>query len=143
MNNQTQIETKLKGLASEDAASFLMETFPIEAENYSTAFQVMAHRSWKKTDQLRLARFYLKKTPFASSKPYEVLASFMSIPTFISVVREAISNKPNDRQLIVYHVTPVLKKNIKTERDRDLVASFITESESSQINPHQAAIGDF
>ena len=143
MNNQTQIATKLKGLASEDAASFLMETFPIEAENYSEAFQVMAHRSWKKTDQLRLARFYLKKTPFANSKPYEVLASFMSMPGFISVVREAISDKPNDRQLIIYHVTPVLKKNIKTEKDRELVAGFITELESSQSKTQQAAMNDF
>lgn len=140
MNNQTQIETKLKGLASEDAASFLMETFPIEAANYSDAFKVMAHRSWKKTDQLRLARFYLKKTPFVSSKPYEVFASFMSVSALISVLREAISDKPNDRQFIAYHVAPVLKKSIKTDKDRDLVASFVSELESSQIKSRQTAI---
>ena len=140
MNNQTQIETKLKGLASEEAASFLMETFPIEAANYSDAFKVMAHRSWKKTDQLRLARFYLKKTPFVSSKPYEVFASFMSVSALISVLREAISDKPNDRQFIAYHVAPVLKKSIKTDKDRDLVASFVSELESSQIKSRQTAI---
>jgi hypothetical protein len=140
MNNQTQIETKLKGLASEEAASFLMETFPIEAANYSDAFKVMAHRSWKKTDQLRLARFYLKKTPFVSSKPYEVFASFMSVSALISVLKEAISDKPNDRQFIAYHVAPVLKKSIKTDKDRDLVASFVSELESSQIKSRQTAI---
>lgn len=133
MNNQAQIETKLKGLASEDAASFLMETFPIEAANYSEAFQVMARRSWKKTDQLRLARFYLKKTPFANSTPYEVFASFMSLPALISVVKEAISNKPSESQFIAYHVTPVLKKKIKTDKDRHLVDSFITELQSESI----------
>lgn len=130
MNNQAKIETRLKGLASEDAASLLMETFPIESENYSEAFKIMAHRSWKKNDQLRLARFYLRKTPFANSKPYEVFASFMSLPTLISVVKEAISNKPDDRQFIIYHVAPVLKKNIKTEKDRGLVDSFIMELDS-------------
>lgn len=143
MNNQTQIEAKLKGLASKDAASFLMETFPIEAANYSDAFQVMAHRSWKKTDQLRLARFYFKKIPFASSKPYEVFASFMSLSVLISVVKEAISNKPNDRQFIAYHVAPVLKKSIRSEKDRDLVARFITELESSQIELDPTEIRNF
>lgn len=143
MSNQAKIENKLKGLASEDAASYLMETFPIEAANYSEAFKVMAHRSWKKTDQLRLARFYLKKTPFVNSKPYEVFASFMSLPALISVVKEAISNKPSDRQFIVYHVTPVLKKNIKTARDRNLVDRFITELDTSQIESRSTGIRSF
>lgn len=133
MNNQAMIETKLKGLPSEDAADLLMETYPLEASNYSDAFTIMAHRSWKKPDQLRLARFYFRKTPFANPKPYEVFASFMSLPTLISVVREAIFNKPNDWQFIVYHVTPVLRKNVKTENDRNLVARFITEADSGQI----------
>jgi hypothetical protein len=130
MNNQAKIKTKLKVLASEDAASYLMETFPIEAENYSEAFKVMSHRSWKKNDQLRLARFYLKKTPFVNSKPYEVFASFMSLPNLISVVKEAISNKPNDSDFIVYYVTPVLKNSIKTQKDRTLVEKFMVELKS-------------
>lgn len=134
MNNQTRIQTTLKELASQDAASFLMETFPIEAANYSEAFKVMAHRSWEKTDQLRLARFYLKKTPFVSSKPYEVFASFMSLPTLISVVKEAISNKPGERQFIAYHVAPVLKSNIKTEKDRNLVDKFMAELEPVPVD---------
>lgn len=130
MNNQTKLETKLKSLASEDAASYLMETFPIEAENYGEAFKVMGHRSWKKNDQLRLARFYLKKIPFANSKPYEVFASFMSLPNLISVVKEVVTNKPNDSDLLVYYVAPVLKHSIKTEKDRSLVEKFIVELNS-------------
>ncbi|MGK5061961.1 hypothetical protein [Janthinobacterium sp. LB3P112] len=130
MNNQTKLEAKLKGLASEDAASYLMEIFPIESENYSEAFKVMAHRSWKKNDQLRLARFYLRKIPFANSKPYEVFASFMSLPNLISVVKEAISNKPDDSDLIVYYVAPVLKDSIKTDKDRSLVEKFMVELNS-------------
>lgn len=125
MSSQAAIETELKGLASAQAASLLMETFPIESKNYCEAFKVMARRSWKKNDQLRLARFYLKKTPFANSKPYEVFASFMPLPALISVVKEAISNNPDDRQFIIYHVAPVLQKNIKTEKDRVLVDSLI------------------
>ncbi|MQA21150.1 hypothetical protein [Rugamonas rivuli] len=133
MTNQAMIETKLKGLPSEDAATLLMETFPVEASNYSEAFKMMAHRSWKRPDQIRLARFYLRKMPFASSKPYEVFASFMSLPTLIAVVKEALPSKPNDRQFIAYHVTPVLKKNIKTESDRDVVNRFIIELDSDHV----------
>jgi hypothetical protein len=143
MNNQAKIETKIKKLASEDAASFLMETFPVEAENYSEAFRVMAHRSWKKTDQLRLARFYLKKTPFVNSKPYEVFASFMSLPSFISVVKEAISNKPNDLQFIAYYVAPVLVRSIKTEKDRNIVNRFMAELDAGQIKSSPTRVGSF
>lgn len=127
------IEARLKGLPSEDAATLLMETFPLESSDYSEAFRIMAHRSWKRPDQVRLARFYLRKSPFATAKPYEVFASFMSLPTLISVVKEAMSNKPSDRQFIAYHVTPVLKKNIKTESDRNLVNEFITEINGDQL----------
>nr|WP_315395163.1 hypothetical protein [uncultured Duganella sp.] len=127
MDNQVQIETRLKGLSSEDAANLLMEIFPIDAPNYSEAFQLMARRSWKKTDQRRLARYYLLKTPFATSTPYEVFASFMSLPTLISLVEEALADKPIERPFIAYHVTPVLKKHVKTDKDRQLVDRFVNE----------------
>jgi hypothetical protein len=137
MSNQAMIESKLKGLPSDEAATLLMETFPVEASNYSEAFKVMLHRSWKRSDQIRLARFYLRKMPFANSKPYEAFASFMSLPTLISVVKEALSNKPNDRQFVAYYVTPVLKKSIKTENDRYIVNQFIVEldADGSKARP--------
>jgi hypothetical protein len=134
VRNQDKIGNQLKGLTSKDAANFLMEKFPVESPNYNEAFNVIAHRSWKKSDQLRLARFYFKKTPFVSSKPYEVFASFMSVPALISVVKEAILNKPSEEQFIIYHVAPVLKKIVKSEKDKNLVDNFVMDFESGKNN---------
>ncbi|MRW83043.1 hypothetical protein GJ698_02930 [Pseudoduganella sp. FT26W] len=67
------------GGSYEDAATFLLEAFPLEALNHSEAFCVMVHSSWKRDDQIRLARSYLSKIPFASAMPYEAFASFMSL----------------------------------------------------------------
>jgi hypothetical protein len=142
MTNQTTIVTKLKELQSEDAATLLMKTFPAEAQDYSEAFKIMAHRSWKRSDQIRLARFYLKKMPFANAKPYEIFASFMSLATLIGVVKESLPSKLNDRQFIAYHVAPVLKKNIRTETDRAAVDKFLTELVEDSVLPHATSIPD-
>jgi hypothetical protein len=67
------------GGSYEDAATFLLEAFPLEALNHSEAFCVMVHSSWKRDDQIRLARCYLRKMPFASATPYREFASLMSL----------------------------------------------------------------
>jgi hypothetical protein len=132
------IENKLKTLTSAQAATLLMETFPVERPNYSEAFKIIAHRSWKRPDQVRLARFYLKKLPFANSKPYEVFASFMAIPTLISVFKEVLPSKSDDLQFFVYYVAPILTKNVKSENDRYIVEEFLSELDpmhTSAVSP--------
>ncbi|MHA4867672.1 hypothetical protein ACXZ1M_08215 [Duganella sp. PWIR1] len=111
-----------------------METFPLDASNWSEALRIMAHRSWKRPDQMRLARFYLKKMPFAAATPYEVFASFMSVPRLIAVIKEALPSTPAERQLVAYYVCRVLRKNIKTDRDRDMVERFVAELDSTLTN---------
>jgi len=140
MNNQVMIENQIKKMPSDAAATFLMKTFPVEDPNYGNAFKIMTHRSWSRDDQIRLARFYLKKMPFATSKPYEVFASFMAIKTLISVVKEALPTKPNDREFVAYYVEPVLKKNIKSEADRNSVNKFLSELKSGKIRSEPAPI---
>jgi hypothetical protein len=120
-------KNQLNELISEDAATLLMETYPITAHNYSEAFIVMNYRSWKQVDQIRLARFYLQKMPFASSKPYEVFASFMALPVFIEIIRELLPNKIDDQKLIAYHLIPVIRKFYNAEKNVDIVNNFIIE----------------
>jgi hypothetical protein len=118
MRSDNLIEHRLKNLASDEAATLLMATFPVESAGYSGAFRVMSHRSWKRPDQVRLARFYLQKMPYASAMPYEILSSFMALPALIAVLRERLPADSDDRQLVAYHLIPALTKNIRSERDR-------------------------
>ncbi|MGV7206627.1 hypothetical protein ACLB1G_02095 [Oxalobacteraceae bacterium A2-2] len=126
MMDQSAIET-ITTLSSRDAATLLMERYPADTASCGAAFTVMAHRSWKRPDQIRLARFYLRNMPFASAKPYEVLASFMSLPSLISAVKDALPSNADDLKLVAYHVAPVLRRNAKTERDRHAVDAFLAQ----------------
>lgn len=127
MKNPSSIPSQLRAMTSADAATLLMKTFPVGSAGYSEAFRLMSHRSWKRPDQIRLARFYLQKMPFASEKPYAVFSSFMAIPSLVHVMRELIPQKKEDRQLVHYHLIPVLKKHVRSEKGRSAVRSLSNE----------------
>lgn len=118
---------ELKRLSSEDAANWLIERYPAESEEYGQAIALLAHRSWKKSDQLRLARHYFRKIPFASSKPYEVFASFMSLSNFIKVIQERLPVNKEDRSLLVYHLEPALKKKVSSASDEEMVSRLLSD----------------
>lgn len=120
----------IKLMDSEDAATWLMETYPIDDPEYGNAIILLNHRSWKKSDQIRLARHYFRKIPFASSKPYEVFASFMSISNFIKIINEYLPKKKADLNLLIYLLEPVLMKNLKSKSDKDIVDRFLVELKS-------------
>lgn len=121
---------QLRALASADAATLLMKTFPAGSAGYSEAFRLISHRSWKRPDQIRLARFYLQKMPFASEKPYAVFSSFMAIPSLVHVMRELLPQNKEDRQLVHYHLIPVLNKYVRSEKGRIALRSLLNELSS-------------
>ena len=114
-------------MSSSQAADWLLKTYPVEGQNYGDAIQLISHLSWKQADQIRLARHYLKKIPFASSKVYEVFASFMSFELFVKVLQEQLPINKSDIDLLLYHLRPVLEKYAKTSSDHVLINSFIAE----------------
>lgn len=128
MDNELKtIAACIRGLSSQEAASWLMESYPVDALDYGNAIALLTHRSWKRADQVRLANYYLKKLPFASSRVYEAFASFMSIDLLIKILNEHLPKSSAEMSLLVYYVGPVLEKSVRTETDRELVRSFISE----------------
>jgi hypothetical protein len=119
---------ELGQMASAQAADWLIETFPVDGAEYGDAITLIPHRSWKRSDQLRLARHYLTKVPFASSRPYEAFASFMSFELFMQVIREYMPTNKSDIDLLIYHLSPVMKKAARTDADRELMKTFIAET---------------
>lgn len=96
-------------LPSADAALLLMNTFPIGNANYSEAFNIMVSRSWKSTQKVALAQYYLQKMPFATAKPYEMLASFIDTNVLLSIIKSQLPSNAADRQLIAYHLQSIVK----------------------------------
>jgi len=125
-NLKSEIE-QLKGYDSEEAAQWLIDTYPFDSEEYWKAISLISHRSWKKGDQLKLARHYFKKVPFSSAKPYEAFASFMSLSNLIKVVREYVPSDSSDLDLLIYHLEPVLRKMVaKMGSGESELEEFIT-----------------
>lgn len=127
-NRLKTIAAELGQMTSAQAADWLISTYPVDQPEYGDAVTLIPHRSWKRSDQLRLARHYLQKIPFASARPYEVFASFMSFELFVGAIREQLPSSRADIDLLLYHLSPVLKKAAKTEADYELLRSFIAET---------------
>lgn len=121
--------SKLRELNSADAVDFLIDVYPSNSVNYGQVFDLLNRRSWKKADQIKLARYYFKRLPFASAKPYEVFSSFMSLHNFINVLKEFLPADKSDLHLLKYHVEPILRKCAKSEKEEMLVGEFLSSLE--------------
>jgi hypothetical protein len=117
----------LRKKSSKDAADWLIEKFPTDCEEYGVAITLMTHRSWKREDQVRLAKYYLRKLPFSSSKVYEAFITFMQLERFLKVIREYLPDNEADRNLLAYHLNPVLKKHAKSDKEQEIVKVFMSE----------------
>lgn len=102
-----------------------MKHYPVSGSNWGEALLVVPHRSWEKRDQIRLAKYYLSKIPFASARGYEAFASFMSVANLVAVIRDYIPSSPEDRRLLEYHLAPVLCRKAESEKDLAVVRSFL------------------
>jgi hypothetical protein len=120
-----ELSSQLSAMQSEDAASWLMETYPIDKPKYGEAIVLLRQRSWARQDQVRLAKYYLKKLPFPTSTVYEAFVSIMAIPRFVAIIKDYLPTEKADIDLLLYYLTPVLKLAAKTENDRALVEEFI------------------
>jgi len=101
-NLKSEIE-QLKGYDSEEAAQWLIDTYPFDSEEYWKAISLISHRSWKKGDQLK----------------------FLS--NLIKVVREYVPSDSSDLDLLIYHLEPVLRKMVaKMGSGESELEEFIT-----------------
>lgn len=118
---------EIRSLASNEASDWIINKYPIDCDNYGQAFQIIGHRSWKKGDQIKLARYYLNKMPFANRQPYETFLSFMSVESFIGVVKECVPDNDQDVDLLAYHLKPAMRKAAKDDRSKEVVDKFFSE----------------
>ncbi|HDS0922577.1 TPA: hypothetical protein QDZ10_001032 [Stenotrophomonas maltophilia] len=117
----------IREMSSHDAADWLMENYPAGTPNYGTAFQLMPRRSWKRSDQIRLAEHYLARLPFASNTPYRVFLSFMAAEVFVLQIRKFLPDEESSIKLLQYHLGPVMREAAKSDADRVLFSRLMAE----------------
>lgn len=103
-------------MSSEEAATWLMEKYPITDSYYGSAFRLLGARYSRRADQRRLAGYYLQKLPFATSRSCKVFCSLIALATFLGVVADYLPAS-RDMGLLRYHLETVLNKVAKSEKD--------------------------
>ena len=102
--------SEFRKLSSEDARKWVESFCPPDSEDLGPAFEIIGKRSWKKQDQIKLARCYFTKRPFAASKPYEQFLNMMSIDSFFKVMQEKVPDDLERRKLLYYQLETALKR---------------------------------
>jgi hypothetical protein len=123
-----QLSESLRAMRSEEAATWLMETYKIDDPTWGDAIVLLPHRSWAKADQLKLARYYLQRLPYASERPYKAFASFMSFSSLVTVLREYVPRVAPDRlSLLHHHLAPLLEQHAKNDGDLAVSRELLAE----------------
>jgi hypothetical protein len=121
---------QLQRMSSTEAADWLMNKFPIDGE-YGRVFSLLTHRSWLRPDQRRLADYYLQRIPFATARPYEAFASFMSLQQLTDVLKAKLPLASERMDLLRYHLEPVLRKLAKADSDLRLIEQLLRPGDTS------------
>ncbi|MES1201839.1 MAG: hypothetical protein ABUS57_10375 [Pseudomonadota bacterium] len=119
---------KLRGMGSEQAASHLIQHWPRSDKH---TFIVIEHLSWKVTDQIRLAAHFLPGKTFPHAYPYGAFASFMSAKHFLAAIDQLWPDDAWDRDLLLYHLGPILNKYAVLEGNRAAIAEFLASHQQS------------
>lgn len=127
MVNIPKMVTELRKISSDQAADWVLLNYPLTNPDYWIGLELISHLSWKRSDQVRLAQHYLKRLPFASAKPYEIFASFMSLGIFLRTIHENLPEAKHDKELLLYHLSPILHKVGKSNADHAIIQKFIAD----------------
>ncbi|MXN80122.1 hypothetical protein GR157_36085 [Burkholderia sp. 4701] len=118
---------RLRSMGAGDAVDWLFENFPPDDPSYGFVFDVIPRISWRRGDQDRLARYYLKGMPFASGRVYVALSKIMSLEKFLRVAEECMPKIGGDIEFVFYYLIPALDVHIKSESHRALVNDFVSK----------------
>jgi len=122
----TEMLGRLKAMECGAAADALMASYPAGSPNWGAAIELIGHLSWPKKDQVKLAKHYLSRLPFANAKPYEVFANIMSLPTLLQILKEYAPSNDRDKNLFRYYAKPALERAKPSDSDRKMVEEFFS-----------------
>ncbi|MBU4632706.1 hypothetical protein V8U11_22290 [Pseudomonas chlororaphis] len=118
---------QLAKMDSAQAADWLIGKYPIDSIDYGEAILLIPQRTWKRSDQRRLAQYYFAKLPFSGARGYESFASVMSIKLIIECVRAFLPMEESRVGLLLYYLVSALERAAKNDTDRKLIREFVSE----------------
>ncbi|WP_157969779.1 hypothetical protein [Pseudomonas huaxiensis] len=128
MNEKQRLEcSQISDMSSEQAAEWIMNRYPLHSSDYGEAFILIPHRSWSRSEQRKLANYYLRKIPFAGGRSYESLASIMPARVLLVEVYKYLPDNKLDLELLIYYLTPALLKCARADQDVQAVEDFLRE----------------
>lgn len=119
-----ELVESLRRMGSGEGATWLIGRYPRESFDSGVAITAIPHLSWRRADQVRLAKHYLCGLPHASGIAYKAFASFMSIPRLLQVIEEYVPESEGRRELLFFYLLPVLQDAAKSDSDRKAIADF-------------------
>lgn len=122
---QRALCTQLAKMSSDQAADWLLANYPLESSDWGEALLLIPHRTWKRPDQMRLAKYYFKKLPFSGPRGYESFAAIMSIKSLLDCISEAIPAEKSRIDLLLYYLTPTLNRAAKSDSEKELIKQFL------------------
>lgn len=115
----------IRGLNSAKAAEWLMENYSFDTGNAGEAYVIMPHRSWSKSDQIKLADYFFSNLPHRSDRGYRAFLNFMALPTFIQALRRHLPDEREERELMRYHLQAILKSHPDSQKYKLLINDFL------------------
>ncbi|MBV8659126.1 MAG: hypothetical protein JO142_15000 [Burkholderiales bacterium] len=125
-NRLNKLREDLSKKSSSETAAYLLDAYSQASETWWDALAIIPHLSWKRNDQIRLAQHFLCKLPFASAAPYETFLSFMSISTFLRVIKDLLPTRKDQLELLAYYITPALAAYSRMGTDEEAAGAFIS-----------------
>ncbi|MFP3500981.1 hypothetical protein [Burkholderia sp. SIMBA_062] len=127
MESINSICARLRRMAPNEASDWVLENFPSDDPEYGVVFDIIPKVSWRKGDQEKLAKYYLKGMPFASGRAYRALSKVMPAERFLRIAGECMPEKSEDVCLVLYYLIPALSEIVKSDADRAHLDSFIAK----------------
>lgn len=118
---QAEILKQLRSFSSDEAARWIMNEYPLTAENYYDAFYLVSHLSWKKKNRQDLAMYYLSKR-YVSERPYESFLKIMPTHEFFMIINHIVEENQSeiDIDMLIYQIDALMRlhnphKNTKVQ----------------------------
>ena len=131
----------LRALSSEEAATQLISKYAGRGCDWM-AFRLLRCRTWKRKDQIRLARHFLFERPsYGRWDLFDHFASFMSLRLLVKLAREHKFLDAQDLYHVRYVLEPMLMQRAKSESEISAIREMVAESRFGKSESTRVAGG--
>lgn len=111
--------------SQESAVNWVISTYPPGEGSNGHVMTLISHMSWNRNSQIQLAKAYLPCAfPSGISRALDVFGSFMAVPKLCNILWDSVKEKPEDMDMLAYHLRPSLSKYAKSESSAEAIETL-------------------